>query len=340
MLKTILDDLLAAKLVHLMLLKCKTLENKTVLKEQKTSTAFAAYFPPNNLPPSAVTILRRAQILDDHGFYSNEFLDLVDEGPGYLEARLSFLLQSINDYLALAEDALWRPERFIEKSSAFSTFDYALARETNSESSRITQTWSTYVSALSHAESKTLVAKLSQLLSSNAEQRILEPGGNLGVFAEAFLSQNPDCTYTVLDLPQVVELAREKAQGSHKNLDFLSGDMFTTDFSTAMDFGPSVIIFKSVLHDWNENKVFQLLSKSLSALEKGGRIVIAERSSFSASNLGNPHLSDVANFIFAPFYRDAEVYYNILRKIDASMPIRIEKFMIDMVWFILLAEKR
>lgn len=333
----IFSDLLVVKLVHVLLSQSSSsTQNK---KSLKASDALRTLFPPEQLPQTAEAILRRAKVITEDSRYSSAFLSLVDRGPGFLIAKLHFQLASIQDYLDYGQDLIWRPEIFMEKSRVFSHFNYRAAKEFNVADRENTLRWCNYVSALTDRESIQLVSELKEITTVEKFDSVLEVGGNLGVFAATFVSVYRPRRYVILDLPLVADLGREALDTSASEIEFVSGDMFAESWTQLTTETPDTIVFKSVLHDWPEERVKALLRKSLEALKAHGSLIIFERCSFNENNMLKPCLSDVSNLIFAPFYRNPEFYASLLRKIDPLLSIKVKIFDIDMKWFILVGTK-
>ncbi|XP_033101781.1 acetylserotonin O-methyltransferase-like [Anneissia japonica] len=104
-------------------------------------------------------------------------------------------------------------------------------------------------------------------------RRICDLGGGSGALAYALASEYPDASVTVFDLHSAIESAQKIRPEKTKMLkvDFLAGDFFKDDFPRA-----NLYTFGRIIHDWEEDKVHQLLEKAFHSLESGGALLIVE----------------------------------------------------------------
>jgi len=101
-------------------------------------------------------------------------------------------------------------------------------------------------------------------------RRMVDLGGATGHLAMAVAERNPQMQATVLDLPPVVEVAREFTAGSRVEL--IAGDFFTGDLPEA-----DLYSLGRILHDWGDEKIHLLLRKIHASLPAGGGLLIAEK---------------------------------------------------------------
>jgi len=117
-------------------------------------------------------------------------------------------------------------------------------------------------------------ADVPEHLKKSSPRTILDIGGGLGILLVLILNELPQATGTLMERPPVLKLAKKRWKGSpiEKRLVLLSEDMFKASpgkFDT--------IIMARVLHDWNDNRTLQLLSKAKSWLTPKGHLFIIER---------------------------------------------------------------
>jgi 3-hydroxy-5-methyl-1-naphthoate 3-O-methyltransferase len=100
----------------------------------------------------------------------------------------------------------------------------------------------------------------------------LDIAGGSGVYACAIVARHPHLRAAVLEKPPVDRLTRRSlaARGFTDRVEVIVGDMF----AHALPDGFDVHLFSNVLHDWDEQRVRQLLKKSAAALPAGGMIII------------------------------------------------------------------
>src|SRR5579872_1300968 len=98
------------------------------------------------------------------------------------------------------------------------------------------------------------------LLDLSGRKRLLDVGGGPGTFS-AFIAQSfPEIRCTVLDLPAVVDIAREliARQGLSERVDVLPGDYHTTPFPSGLD----ALNFFGMLHQESPEDIRTLIRKA------------------------------------------------------------------------------
>lgn len=103
---------------------------------------------------------------------------------------------------------------------------------------------------------------------------ILDLGGGPGTYLYAFLTRLPTARGTILDLPPVIEIAREqtKIQNMTERVSYLAGDMHTIDLG-----GPYDLIFLgNIIHSQGAIANRQLCQRCAEALATGGQLVIKD----------------------------------------------------------------
>jgi hypothetical protein len=105
-------------------------------------------------------------------------------------------------------------------------------------------------------------------------RRLLDVGGNVGVFAAALLREHPQLRATVFDLPQVARQVNDDARGFGlgDRIDAVGGD-FTTD---PLPRGYDLISFIRIFNSRTEETCLSLLRKAFDALPPGGRCLFYE----------------------------------------------------------------
>lgn len=290
-----------------------------------------------DLPPAAVAVLTRAGVIGADGGVTARFAALWQARGSALLARIDFILKATRDLIDHGDALLADPERFMQRASVFAMFDYSRGFEPGPAARADTERWTRYVAALSDLEGPPLSEGIAALVAPTGPLRILEIGGNIGAFAAHLIRRLPVADYTILDIPQVCAIGADHARAAGVDVRFRPGDMHRMAWDEPGGTRPDCIVFKSVLHDWPPERARAVLRRALDTLAPGGRIVIAERGAFRAANLGAPAGSDAANMVFAPFYRDADVYGALLGGLDPALDIRVGHLMLDMRWFVMVA---
>ena len=129
-------------------------------------------------------------------------------------------------------------------------------------------------SAFMSVFSKLELNEICKIFDFSRCKHVLDIGGNDGEFVLGLCQLYPPIKGSVVDRPLVCQLGRKKLRHfpESQRIEFLPGDFLVDDFPKTAD----LIVFKSVLNDWNDAKVILLLQKAYRALLPGGRIIIIE----------------------------------------------------------------
>ncbi|REC57825.1 methyltransferase domain-containing protein [Rhodosalinus sediminis] len=124
-------------------------------------------------------------------------------------------------------------------------------------------------------QSQALVAEDTlRLVSLKGVARLLDVGGGTGAFLRAAAAKRPDLGLMLMDLPEVVEAAREQMAAAGL------GDRATLHPGSFRDAplpeGADAISLIRVLYDHEDATVRGLLAKCFAALPPGGRLIVSE----------------------------------------------------------------
>ncbi|XP_034153313.1 acetylserotonin O-methyltransferase 2 [Esox lucius] len=100
---------------------------------------------------------------------------------------------------------------------------------------------------------------------------IVDLGGCSGALARELSKAYPSSIVTVLDLPKVIQIARQHFSEQDDAIVFQEGDFFDGDIPPA-----DLFILARILHDWEENKCLQLLKKIHTCCQPGGGVLLVE----------------------------------------------------------------
>lgn len=239
-----------------------------------------------------------------------------------LESKLAFLDLAARDILDKLPAMLFDTPAYVAGGKVFELFRYDRALEITEENLAFTRRWVGYTTALTEHEAPLLVP----LVRLDGTSRLLDIGGNSGAFARGLCHAHPALEVTVLDLPVVAELGRRYLAGTPEapRIRCLAADMRADPWPAGHD----AICFKSVLHDWPEPDVRQLLGKARDALPPGGRLFIVERGRFAPGAAPLP-FSAAANLVFSRFYRAPTAYAELLAELGFA-DIGVQTVEIDM----------
>jgi hypothetical protein len=112
------------------------------------------------------------------------------------------------------------------------------------------------------------------LAGLDGARRLVDVGGGQGPFSVAALQAHPGLRAVIFDLPQVADLAIERAleHGLAGRLDFAAGDALADDLPSG-----DCLCFANVLSDWPDDRCLDLLRKARLACGEPGRVLIVER---------------------------------------------------------------
>jgi acetylserotonin N-methyltransferase len=105
-------------------------------------------------------------------------------------------------------------------------------------------------------------------------RRLVDLGGATGHMAVAACRHYPTLRAVVLDLPEVVPLAKELVGATEvaDRVEVAAGNFFADPLPQA-----DLYTLGRILHDWSEEKIMTLLRKAHAALPPGGAVLVAEK---------------------------------------------------------------
>jgi SAM-dependent methyltransferase len=105
-------------------------------------------------------------------------------------------------------------------------------------------------------------------------RRLLDVGGGFGQYARALCARKPDIEPTVLDRPEVVDLAREALAGTEweGRIAFIGGDYHEADYGDGYD----LVLNANILHQEPAERAAAIIRRSAAALAPGGRVVVLD----------------------------------------------------------------
>lgn len=125
------------------------------------------------------------------------------------------------------------------------------------------------------AQSQALVAQdVLRMLPLGGVRHLLDIGGGSGAFVQAVAARYPDLRLTLMDLPEVLPLARARlaAAGIADRIALCPRSFRSDDLPEGCD----AIALIRVLYDHDDATVAALLAKVHAALAPGGRLIVAE----------------------------------------------------------------
>ncbi|MEV1328498.1 methyltransferase [Micromonospora costi] len=104
--------------------------------------------------------------------------------------------------------------------------------------------------------------------------RVLDVGGGIGTFVKPILGAYPQLTATLLDLPEVVAVAREKVADDALagRLDLVGADVFVDPLPAGHD----VMVVANVVHLFSPERNTELLSRLRAVVAPQGRLLLVD----------------------------------------------------------------
>jgi SAM-dependent methyltransferase len=294
--------------------------------------------PPN--APVLEAVLKDAQIAKTQ----HESLVLTEDFKrawsyaDLMTTKLEFCREIFSDIEAFG---LWleNPEGFQGHSKLFGMFDYSRCIEIEPGNIQSAARWVKLTTVLSRYEASLFF----ETIPWEEHRSWLDLGGNSGEFAMQVCRRFSDLHATVLDLPVVCYLGKKHVDsfGMSDRVGFQASHFFG-DFpqdlaENRMDGQYDLVSFKSVLHDWPDEHVLELIKKAWGKLTPGGRFVVIERAKFSGSTvpLG---LGQAPVWMFWNYYRAPAFYESIFQK-HFQVSAQTQIVHADMTWMVMQVVK-
>ena len=105
-------------------------------------------------------------------------------------------------------------------------------------------------------------------------KKLVDLGGGSGHLAIAACERYPNLRAAVLELPRVIEFAREMVRLSPASdrIELIAGDFFNGELPDA-----DLYAVGQILHDWSQDKIEKLLQRVSQKLPSGGGLLVAEK---------------------------------------------------------------
>jgi hypothetical protein len=116
---------------------------------------------------------------------------------------------------------------------------------------------------------------------------LVDIGGGEGSFLATLLSQHPEMTGTVFDLPSVIERTQAQNMGTG-----LTGRWTCQagDFFQNVPEGGDAYFLKQILHDWNDEDCLKILSSIRRAIAPSGKLFVIQHIPPKPPNKSTPYL--------------------------------------------------
>jgi hypothetical protein len=144
----------------------------------------------------------------------------------------------------------------------------------------------------------------------DGHRRIVDVGGGHGVLLAAALRRAPAAAGALLELPEVVEEAREVLGAAD-----LAGrvELVAGDFFGAVPGGGDLYVLKHVLHDWEDDRAARILACCRRAAAAGSTLLIVETLLPEGVERSRVHLLDINMLVIGGRARGRDQFDVLLR---------------------------
>lgn len=248
-----------------------------------------------------------------------------------LTTKLTFSTLVATDYFNNLPSLLRSEDDFMASSKLFELFDYGRCLEVTTANCMHASRWMQLTTMLTRYEAPVC----HEHYDFARHSRMLDVGGNSGEFCLQICRRSQHLTAQVVDLPVVCHVGERHISGtpeSHR-IQFDSGNMLQDPFPEGCD----LITWKSVLHDWPDQHLPNLLQKSFEALTPGGRVLIFERQRWDFSHEATPY-GLLPVMLFFRSYRLPPHYIQALT--DANfVDVQVQQIQLEVPFLLITATK-
>jgi len=145
--------------------------------------------------------------------------------------------------------------------------------ETSSSGFKNPEDQKAFIGAM-HVVARAHAPQIIKAINPGSARRLLDVGGASGTYTIAFLEASPDMSATLFDLPNVVDMGREriKEAGLMDRVSIIAGNFYTDSLPPGHD----LALVSAIIHMNSTEQNVDLYKKIFDALVPGGRIVIRD----------------------------------------------------------------
>jgi predicted O-methyltransferase YrrM len=125
-----------------------------------------------------------------------------------------------------------------------------------------------------HVVARMRAPQIIKAINPGSARRLIDVGGASGTYTIAFLEASPEMSATLFDLPEVVDMSRERIEeaGLMDRVKIVSGNFYTDSLPPGHD----LALVSAIIHMNSAEQNVDLYKKIFDALVPGGRIVIRD----------------------------------------------------------------
>ena len=130
-----------------------------------------------------------------------------------------------------------------------------------------------------------IARRVAETVDFDGVSTMLDVGGGWGQFAKAMCAVRPELSATVLDIPQVAEVAPMSIRDTEfeGRISWIGGDYLKTDYGQGFD----LVLLANILHQELATEAAAIVRRAAQALAPGGRVVVVD---FAIDDEKNEHV--------------------------------------------------
>ncbi|MEU9988192.1 methyltransferase [Streptomyces sp. NPDC048045] len=206
---------------------------------------------------------------DGDGYHNTAATDLVAGDPDeFMPVIIRYTHEMLYRpmswlYESLVDDTNLGLHRDLLAGSSATTLYELLAEDKNLEQ--------VFTAMMDH-QSRSVVEDLVNAVDFSSYHKVLDVGGGTGTNAIGFAQRWPHLEATILELPNVAQMANERIaeSGLSERVRAVGTDIWQDEFPTSHD----CVVYSRFLEIWSPEQVRTLFAKTYRALEPGGHMVI------------------------------------------------------------------
>jgi ubiquinone/menaquinone biosynthesis C-methylase UbiE len=125
-----------------------------------------------------------------------------------------------------------------------------------------------------HSIGAPMAQRIVAAVNPGASRALLDVGGGSGTYTIAFLRAVPEMRATLFDLPEVIDMARErlKSEGLLDRVTLVAGSFYLQEFPNGQD----LALISAIIHSNSPEENLDLYRKVFRSLKPGGRILVRD----------------------------------------------------------------
>jgi hypothetical protein len=153
---------------------------------------------------------------------------------------------------------------------------------------------------------------------------VIDVAGGLGQAAIFLAGRHPQHNFVVEELGPVLEAARQACPLDLKGrISFWEHDMLQPRLDYPKSGEAPVFLLKSILHDWDDQKCRDILTNVISAMGKGGRLLIIDTVKPNAQVSLSTAVSDLMTIsMFGGHHRTLHQFVGLIQRVGVGLTVK------------------